>query len=83
MAAIGVKVTSGRITQHGFALNVNTDLSYFSRIVPCGIRDRGVATLAGILGREISTADVAASFVQAFGTVFGREMLEIAPDSLY
>ena len=82
VAAIGVKVTAGRITQHGFALNVNTDLSYFSRIVPCGIRDRGVATLAGILGREIPAADVAAIFVKAFGTVFSMEMLEIAPDSL-
>ena len=83
VAAIGVKVTSKRITQHGFALNVNTDLSYFSRIVPCGIKDKGVTTLAGIIGREVHPADVATSIGQAFGTVFGKEMIEIAPDAIY
>jgi len=77
VAAIGVKVTAKRITQHGFALNVNTDLSYFSRIVPCGIKDRGVTTLAKIIGREIPLGNVAAIFAKAFGTIFGKEMIEI------
>jgi lipoyl(octanoyl) transferase len=60
VAAIGVKVTSKRITQHGFASNVNTDLSYFNRIVPCGIKDKAVTTLAGIISRLVHPADVAA-----------------------
>jgi len=82
VAAIGIKVTAKRITQHGFALNVNTDLDYFSRIVPCGIKDRGVTSLARIIGREIPLADVAAIFAGAFGAVFGTDMFEIAPDLL-
>ena len=82
VAAIGVKVTSKRITQHGFALNVNTDLSYFDRIVPCGIKDKGVTTLARIICRAVHPADVATILVEAFGTVFGKEMIEIAPDEI-
>lgn len=82
VAAIGIKVTTKRITQHGFALNVNTDLDYFSRIIPCGIKDMGVTTLARIIGAELPMANVAAIFAETFGTVFGREMIEIPPDSL-
>jgi lipoyl(octanoyl) transferase len=82
VAAIGVKVTSKRITQHGFALNVNTDLSYFNRIVPCGIKDRAVTTLAKIIRREVPLASVATILVEAFGTVLGKEMIEIAPDAI-
>jgi len=50
IAAIGVKVASG-ITTHGFALNVSTDLSLFAHILPCGIRDKGVTSMASELGR--------------------------------
>jgi lipoyl(octanoyl) transferase len=82
VAAIGVKVTAKRITQHGFALNVNTDLDHFSRIVPCGIKDMGVTSLAAILGVELPLADIAAIFAEAFGTVFGKKMIEIGPDSI-
>src|SRR5208337_17386 len=82
VAAIGVKVTSKRITQHGFALNVNTDLSYFNRIVPCGIKDKAVTTLARIIGRAVHPADVATILVEAFGTVLGKEMIEIAPNEI-
>jgi len=82
VAAIGIKVTAKRVTQHGFALNVNTDLDYFSRIVPCGIREMGVTRLAGLIGMELPLAGVAANFVQAFGTVFGKEMIEIQPGSI-
>ena len=57
LAAIGIRVAKG-VTMHGFAINVATDLSYFDRIVPCGIADAGVTSLAKELHREITVADV-------------------------
>lgn len=57
LAAIGIRVAKG-VTMHGFALNVNPDNTSFDKIVPCGIRDAGVASLANELGREITIADV-------------------------
>ncbi len=77
VAAIGVKVTAKRITQHGFALNVNTDLSYFSRIIPCGISDRGVTTLSRLLERAVTPAEAADPIVKAFSSVFAMEMVEV------
>jgi lipoyl(octanoyl) transferase len=60
VAAIGVRVAQG-VTMHGFALNCNNDLSWFDRIVPCGIRDAGVTTMSKEIGRDISIDDVADS----------------------
>jgi lipoyl(octanoyl) transferase len=56
IAAIGVRVAQ-RVTLHGFALNCNPDLSWFARIVPCGIADAGVTSLTAELGREVTVAD--------------------------
>ena len=56
VAAIGIRVAQG-VTLHGFALNCNPDLSWFSRIVPCGITDAGVTSLTAELGREVSVTD--------------------------
>ncbi|HEX2902956.1 MAG TPA: lipoyl(octanoyl) transferase LipB [Jatrophihabitans sp.] len=56
VAAIGVRIAQ-RVTLHGFALNCNPDLSWFDRIVPCGIADAGVTSLSRELGREITVAD--------------------------
>jgi lipoyl(octanoyl) transferase len=57
IAAIGIRVARG-VTMHGFALNVNPDLSYFDRIVPCGISDAQVTSLARELNREIKISEV-------------------------
>jgi lipoyl(octanoyl) transferase len=56
VAAIGIRVAQG-VTLHGFSLNCNPDLSWFGRIVPCGIADAGVTSLTAELGREVSVAD--------------------------
>jgi lipoyl(octanoyl) transferase len=57
IAAIGIRVAKG-VTMHGFALNVNPDNKWFDRIIPCGIRDAGVASLAGELGRDVTIGEV-------------------------
>ncbi len=57
LAAIGIRVAKG-VTMHGFALNVNPDNTWFDRIIPCGIRDAGVTSLANELGRDVTIAEV-------------------------
>lgn len=73
VAAIGVRVSSGWITSHGFALNVDNDLAFFEAIVPCGIRDHGVTSLQRALGRETGMQDVADAVASAFARVFYAE----------
>jgi len=72
IAAIGVRVAQGR-TRHGFALNVAPDLSMFSHIVPCGIRDRGVTSLARVLGSAPEMRAVVDRVVARFTECFGYE----------
>lgn len=69
LAAIGVRVSRG-VAYHGFALNVDPDLSYFSAIVPCGIPDRGVTSLARLLGHHLAVEEVAPVCAEAFAEVF-------------
>lgn len=57
IAAIGIRVAKG-VTMHGFALNVSTDLTYFDRIIPCGIADAGVTSLSAELGRTVTIEEV-------------------------
>jgi lipoate-protein ligase B len=66
IAAIGVKVAQG-VTTHGFALNVTTDLSYFSHILPCGIPDKGITSMALELGDRVpAMVDVEDAFLTEF-----------------
>ncbi|MBI4234225.1 MAG: lipoyl(octanoyl) transferase LipB [Chloroflexi bacterium] len=81
IAAIGVKVSRG-VTTHGFALNVNTDLGFFRHIVPCGIRDRGVTSLAAELGLAAPMDAVKERLAHSFGMAFGFEMLRVQPQGL-
>ena len=79
IAAIGVRVAQG-VTMHGFALNCNNDLSWFDKIVPCGIRDVGVTTLSKELGRNISVADVAESAEFHLRRVFEHIAAQLSSD---
>ena len=71
LAAIGVRVSSGWITSHGFALNVATDLAFFDAIVPCGIRDFGVTSMGRLLGSAPPMAAVEDAVVRGLSAVFG------------
>jgi lipoyl(octanoyl) transferase len=76
LAAIGVRI-SRWITSHGFALNVAPNLEDFDRIVPCGIADRGVTSLAR-LGCRATRSDVEDHIVRHFCGVFDRQLFELA-----
>jgi lipoyl(octanoyl) transferase len=76
IAAIGVRVSSGWITSHGFALNVSTDLDRFQTIVPCGIPDREVTSLARELGAPPDRARVERDVIAAFAEVFQRHTID-------
>ncbi|MGO9482204.1 MAG: lipoyl(octanoyl) transferase LipB [Candidatus Kryptoniota bacterium] len=69
ICAIGVKI-SRWVTMHGFAFNVNTDLSYFGRIIPCGIFHKGVTSLARLMGRTIDAEETKRIIAGKFGEVF-------------
>jgi len=73
IAAIGVKI-SRSTTFHGFALNVNTDLGYYQNIIPCGISDRPVTSMAAILGEPVDMELVRYGLVYQFGREFGFRM---------
>ncbi len=75
IAAIGVKISRG-VSYHGLAVNVNTDLSFFDRIVPCGIEDRGVTSMNRLLGTQVDIEAVAYSLVYHFGREMGFRMQE-------
>ncbi len=79
IAAIGVRVgkpggpSGGWVTTHGLALNATVDLEWFERIVPCGIGERGVASIESLTGESPRLEDVAEILREALGDVLGRE----------
>ena len=71
LAAIGIRVAKG-VTMHGFALNVNPDLSWFTRIIPCGIPDVEVTSLSVELGRNISIVEILDSVTRNITSALGK-----------
>lgn len=74
IAAIGVHISRG-VTSHGFALNVNIDLTFFDLIVPCGITNRRVTSIEKEVGNPVPIENVAHSVVRNFGSVFHSQIL--------
>ena len=81
IAALGVKVSKW-ITMHGFALNVNTDLSFFDRIIPCGIFHKGVTSLHNVLETSIAITEVHKHLVKHFSQIFSLEVKQISKEDL-
>jgi lipoyl(octanoyl) transferase len=81
IAAMGVHI-SRWITRHGFALNVNTDISYFDLIVPCGITGRAVASMHKILSRTLDIKEVVERYIPIFGDLWQRKMIFLQDSDL-
>ena len=63
------------VTMHGFALNVNTDLSYFNNIIPCGIVDKAVTSMDKELGRKVNEEEVKEKLKYHFAELFNCELI--------
>src|SRR5205823_10610931 len=74
IASIGVHL-SRWITTHGFALNVSTDLSYFTGIIPCGLHQVSMTSIERLVGRAPSLPEIAAVCARHFGQIFQRELV--------
>jgi lipoate-protein ligase B len=81
IAAVGVHI-SRWVTRHGYALNVNTDLSYYDLIVPCGITGRNVTSIQKHLSRKVQLEEVADQYIQEFGEIFKRHMIGTSEQTL-
>lgn len=73
VAAIGVRI-SRWVTSHGFALNVHTNLDHFNTIIPCGIQNKGVTSMAKLLGSSPSLEKVGERFAPHFAEIFDRDL---------
>jgi lipoyl(octanoyl) transferase len=74
ICAMGVR-TSRWVTMHGLALNINTDLRYFNQIIPCGIQDKKVTSMAAVLGAQQDLQTVAQNLEQHMMRLFGMELV--------
>ncbi len=75
IASIGVKVDAKGISRHGFALNVDPDVRYWQGIVPCGLNDVEMTSMAALLGEPVVMEAVESQIVQSFGEAFGKRMV--------
>ena len=69
VCALGLRV-SGEVSMHGFALNVNTNLKYFTYIIPCGITGMSITSVSKLLGREVEIGEVQVNLLRHFSQVF-------------
>lgn len=76
ISAIGIKI-SRWVTMHGFAFNINTDLEFFDKIIPCGIFDKGITSLKKILGKNVDLDEVGNFLIKHFVDVFKYENIKI------
>jgi lipoate-protein ligase B len=81
IAAMGVHI-SRWVTRHGFALNINTDLSFYDLIVPCGIAGKGVTSMQDHLSRSVDLGEVADQYILEFGPLFNRNMVRTSEHDL-
>ena len=81
ICAFGVKA-SRWISMHGFAFNVNTDLSYFSHIVPCGISEKGVTSLSHELGVGVNEIEVKEAVLGHLSNLFGFEIIRVPRETI-
>ena len=81
ICALGIRVTHW-VTKHGFALNVNTDLRYFTYITPCGITDRQVTSMSRLLGHDIALEDVTACMLEQCAQVFNIDVRQESAEEL-
>lgn len=72
IAAIGIAVKKGWITMHGFALNVDPNMEHFRLIVPCGITDKGVTSMAALLGRRVDRGELHEHLIYHYSQIFQR-----------
>lgn len=72
ICAVGVRA-SRHITMHGIAFNVNTDLSFFEKIIPCGIANAGVTSLKKEIGKEFSMTTIKSEFIELFEQLFNQK----------
>lgn len=81
ITAIGLAVNR-RVTMHGFAMNVNTDLSHFDYIVPCGLPDRGVTSIKDLTGRPCDIDQIQSLIIKEFETLFETDTYETDKETL-
>lgn len=82
IASLGIRI-SRWVTSHGFALNVNTDLSYFSLLVPCGIQGCRMTSMEAELGRPVDIAAVKEEVARAFADVFERDVVSTGSEEMH
>lgn len=75
IAAVGFKIHR-KVSMHGLALNINTDLDYFQMIIPCGLSNKGVTSLQKELGHPVDPEEVKQLLIQEFETIFSMKLVE-------